>query len=98
MERIKRAWRGLKWTILRRNVGWAAAVFTALSSLNDCIGAMNGRVPLWLMLFSPLLNFPLYCLFFTMLGLPYYFLRNLVLPPPEDEGAIDSESTHPRSN
>lgn len=84
MNRLKRAWNGVKWSILRENVGWAALVFTVIGFLNDCVQVMNGG-SLWLMWLSPFINFPLHCLFFTMLGLPYYFLRNLVLPPREIE-------------
>lgn len=84
-HRIQRAWRGMKWSVLRHNVAVAAACFASLAWLNDCVGAMSGRLSMMMFLLSPFINFPLYCLFFLMLGAPYYFLRNLIIPPPETE-------------
>jgi hypothetical protein len=84
MNRIKRAWNGVKWSILRRNVGWAALIFTMISFLSNCSQMMNGG-SLWFLWLSSFITFTFNCLFFTMVGLPYYFLRNLVFPPREIE-------------
>lgn len=85
MNRIKMAWHGVKWSILRKNVGWSAAVFTGLSTLNDFVAISRGNLPPWFLFLSPFLNFPVYCAFFTMLGLPYYFIRNILIPPQEEK-------------
>lgn len=85
MNRITRAWRGMKWTVLRHNVAVAASCFAALAWLNDCVGAMSGRLSILMFFFSPFINFAAFFLFFLMLGAPYYFLRNLIIPPPETE-------------
>ena len=84
MNRFKRAWAGVVWSTLRENVGWAALVFSVISFLNEVVGAMKGG-SLWVMWLTPFISFPFYCFFFTMVGLPYYFLRNLVLPPRDSE-------------
>jgi len=85
MNRIKAAWHGVKWSILRRNIGWCAALFTGISVMNNFVQVAGGRMSGEMMLISPFLDFPIYCLIFTILGLPYYFIRNIIIPPNEEK-------------
>jgi hypothetical protein len=82
-NRIKNAYRGMSWLVLRRNIAGSAAGFTVLSFVNDVLQVLGGRMSPGLLLLSPFLNFALFCLFFFLVGVPYYFLRNLILPSKE---------------
>ena len=80
--RIKNAYEGMSWLVLRRNIAWSSAGFTGLQFAGDCIQVLNGRglSPAGLFL-SPFLNFAGFWLFFFCVGVPYYFLRNIIISP-----------------
>ena len=81
-KRIKNAYEGMSWLVLRRNVTWSSAGFAGLQFAGDCIQVLNDRglSPVGLFL-SPFFNFAGFWLFFFCIGVPYYFLRNIIIPP-----------------
>jgi hypothetical protein len=80
-KRIKSAYRGMSWLVLRRNIAWSSAGFTGISFASDVIQVMGGRMSPLFLFISPFLNFGLYCTFFFLVGTPYYFLRNIIISP-----------------
>ena len=79
MNRIKRAWRGVKWSVIRRNAGWAGVVFTFFSFLKVLINLTNPEYPTWLLLVTPPATFVSYYAFVVVVGTPYYFIRNIII-------------------
>lgn len=79
MNKLQKAWNDIKFSILHRNVTFTAVIFTIIASLKYCsvIDASNSHIFLGIML----MNFVLQYIFLFVIGLPYYFIRNILFPP-----------------